>query len=249
MHPSLRYTRHREYPLPKTPWVMQQTWAQLLFMHWRVDAEVMAAALPGGLEPDTCDGSAWIAVVPFTMRDVYPRYTTAVPWLSHFAELNVRTYVNVGGKPGVLFFSLDAANPIAVEIARGWYRLPYLNARMSLNEQEAGWIDYASRRTDNRGRAAELRVRYRPTGLAYRAHPGTLEWFLTERYCLYTLDARGRLMRGEIHHEQWPLQRAEAEVEVNTLAGAAGFALDGTRPELLHFVRGIDVACWPIEAA
>ncbi len=249
MHPSLRYTRHRVYPVPTTPWIMQQTWAQLLFMHWRIAPETMAAMLPGGLKPDLFDGSAWIAVVPFTMRDVYPRYTFAVPWLSHFAELNVRTYVNVGGRPGVLFFSLDAANPVAVEIARGWYRLPYLNARMRLSENADGWIDYASTRTDNRGREAELRLRYRPTGLPYRAQPGTLEWFLTERYCLYTFNDNGRLMRGEIHHEQWPLQRAEAEVEVNTLAQAAGFEVAGTRPELLHFVRGIDVACWSIETA
>lgn len=225
---------------------MQQRWQQLLFMHWRVAPDAMARLLPGGLEPDVCDGSAWVAVVPFTMRDVYPRYTFAVPWLSHFAELNVRTYVNVGGKPGVLFFSLDAANPVAVEIARGWYRLPYLNARMSLVERADGWIDYASTRTDNRGRAAELALRYRPTGLAYRAQPGTLEWFLTERYCLYTFNAHGRLMRGEIHHEQWPLQRAEAEIDVNGLARAAGFDVDDTHPDLLHFVRGIDVACWPI---
>ncbi len=235
--------------MPTTGWIMQQSWEQLLFMHWRVDPNAMAALLPGGLEPDVCDGSAWLAVVPFTMRDVYPRYTMPVPWLSHFAELNVRTYVNVGGKPGVLFFSLDAANPVAVEIARRWYALPYLNARMQLRPNPDGWIDYASTRTDNRGRAADLRLRYRPTGLTYRSRPGTLEWFLTERYCLYTYNANGRLMRGEIHHEQWPLQRAEAEIEVNTLAQAAGLGIAGTQPELLHFVRRIDVACWAIGAA
>lgn len=235
--------------MPTSAWIMQQSWKQLLFMHWRIDPAVMAGLLPGGLKPDVFDGSAWLAVVPFTMRDVYPRHTFAVPGLSHFAELNVRTYVEVGGRPGVLFFSLDAANAIAVEIARRWYHLPYLNARMSLHERADGWIDYSSSRTDARGRSAELRLRYRPTGLVYRSRPGTLEWFLTERYCLYTFNAKGQLMRGEIHHEQWPLQRAEAEIEVNTLAQSAGFDVRGTQPELLHFVKSIDVACWAIGAA
>ncbi len=249
MHPSLRHYRHRVYAMPTSAWIMQQSWKQLLFMHWRIDPAVMAGLLPGGLKPDCFDGSAWLAVVPFTMRDVYPRHTFAVPGLSHFAELNVRTYVEVGGRPGVLFFSLDAANPIAVEIARRWYQLPYLNAKMSLREQADGWIDYSSSRTDSRGRSAELRLRYRPTGLVYRSRPGTLEWFLTERYCLYTFNAKGQLMRGEIHHEQWPLQRAEAEIDVNTLGQSAGFDIVGTQPELLHFVKTIDVACWAIGAA
>ena len=128
-------------------------------------------------------------------------------------------------------------------------RVIYQGHAELLADAADGWIDYASTRTDQRGRPADLRLRYRPTGLAYRAQPGTLEWFLTERYCLYTFNERGRLMRGEIHHEQWPLQRAEAEISVNGLAQAAGFELTGTQPELLHFVRSIDVACWPIVEA
>lgn len=235
---------HRPYPLPAGAWVMRQTWYNLLFAHWPVPVEALRAKVPPQLELDLFDGQAWLGVVPFGMSGVYPRYTFPVPWLSRFLELNVRTYVRWGGRPGVFFFSLDAANPVAVAIARSWYKLPYFNAQMRLHPQPGGWLEYASERVHRDAPPAVLRGRYRPSGDVFFSTPGTLEAFLTERYCLYTV-AAGVVYRGEIHHAPWPLQRAEAELATNTMAAPHGLVLTGP-PALLHFVRSIDTVEWPI---
>lgn len=213
-------------------------------MHWPVAGAAVTALLPDSLEADLFEGEAWVAVVPFRMTGVRPRWTPAMPWISAFAELNVRTYVKPrgGGKAGVYFWSLEASNPVAVAAARGLFHLPYMNAEMWC-EERAGWIEYGSRRTHRGEPAAEFRGRYRGLGEARRT--ALVDW-LTERYCLYTTDGRGALYRGEIHHERWPLREAEAVVEANTMARAAGIALpDG--PPLLHFARAIEVAIWPLE--
>jgi uncharacterized protein YqjF (DUF2071 family) len=238
MHPSLSETAHRPWPLPAGPWVMAQSWHDLLFAHWPIDAAQLRKTLrphiPAALAIDTFNGQAWIGVVPFRMSGVRLRATPVLPVLSAFPELNVRTYVTHGGKPGVWFFSLDAANAIAVSIARAWFHLPYFNARMrcedfstiaSLAKQAGvdreGWIDYESRRTHRNAPSANLRAKYRPTGKIFHAQPGTLEHFLTERYCLYAADGQGRVKRGEIHHVPWPLQQAEAKFSENTMVEAA----------------------------
>ena len=233
---------HRPWPLPAGPWVMAQTWHDLLFAHWPVEAAPLRPLLPAPLQIDTFEARAWLAVVPFRMTGVRLRGTPSLPWLSAFPELNVRTYVTSGGKPGVWFFSLDAANPLAVAIARGWFHLPYFRARMSGTEHE-GWIHYASERTHRQTPAASLECRYRPVGDVFSPRPGTLEHFLTERYCLYTTDARGQFIRGEIHHPPWPLQPAEAEFARNSMTQLLGIEL--TTHPLLHFSRRQDVLVWP----
>jgi uncharacterized protein len=203
---------------------MAQSWHDLLFAHWPIDAAQLRKTLrphiPAALAIDTFDGQAWIGVVPFRMSGVRLRATPVLPGLSAFPELNVRTYVTHGDKPGVWFFSLDAANFIAVAIARAWFHLPYFNARMRC-ENRNGWIDYESERTHRNAPPAVLRAKYRPTGKIFHAQPGTLEHFLTERYCLYAADGQGRVKRGEIHHAPWPLQQAEAEFHENTMIEAA----------------------------
>src|SRR5215468_11352605 len=165
-------------------WVMAQVWHDLLFAHWPVPVETMRASVPPSLELDLFDGRAWLGVVPFRMSGVRLRWTPALPWLSAFPELNVRTYVVAEGKPGVWFFSLDAWNPVAVEAARIWFHLPYFHARMVCEEKQS-WIHYHSMRNDQRAPAALLEARYRPAGERFEARRGTLEHFLTERYCLY----------------------------------------------------------------
>jgi hypothetical protein len=228
---------------------MQQSWHDLLFAHWPVDAELLAALIPPPLRLDTYDGEGWVGVVPFRMSGVVPRGTVALPWLSAFPELNVRTYVNASGpsgpRPGVYFFSLDAGNPLAVSLARRWFKLPYFRAEMDLNDR-GNAITYRSRRTHAGAPAAVFIGSYGPASGIYHSTPGTLEAWLTERYCLYTTDGRGRLYRGEIHHALWPLQRAEAEIETNTMAAAAGIALPATAP-LLHFARRLDVLAWALQ--
>jgi uncharacterized protein YqjF (DUF2071 family) len=244
--PPLHHTDHRPWPLPTEPWVMAQVWHDLLFAHWPIPAAEMAALLPPGLTLDTWEGEAWVGVVPFRMSGVRPRLLPAVPGLSAFPELNVRTYVRVGDKPGVWFFSLDAANPIAVAVARALFHLPYFRAEMGC-EAEGEAIRYASKRTHSGAPPAELRGSYGPIGPVYTSAPGTLEAWLTERYCLYSVNGQGRIYRGEIHHAAWPLQKAEATFERNRVAQAAGIALPET-PPLLHFARRLDVLAWAIQA-
>jgi uncharacterized protein YqjF (DUF2071 family) len=238
----LRDVAHRPWPLPAGPWVMAQSWHDLLFAHWAVDAEELRALIPERLEIDTFDGQAWLAVVPFRMTNVRLRGTPAVPWVSAFPELNVRTYVVYDGKPGVWFFSLDAGNSLAVAIARAWFHLPYFCAQMLCSERN-GWIAYASQRNHSGATPAALQGRYRPTAPAFFPQTGTIEHFLTERYCLYALDGNRRFIRGEIHHRPWPLQQAQAEFASNTMAESIGIAL---KPQpLLHFARRQDVLVWP----
>ena len=243
---SLGEMAHRPYPPPATPWAMRQTWYKLLFAHWKVEARALAELVPPPLELDLFHGEAWVGVVPFGMKNVAPRRVPALPWISKFLELNVRTYVRHQGRPGVYFFSLDAANPLAVEIARRWYHLPYLRADMQL-EERAGWIEYRSRRTDPRASDAELELRYQSLGLPFIASSGTLESFLTDRFRLFTA-REGVAHCAEIHHGPWPLQRARADFGTNSMARAAGIELTAQAPHLLY-AQEIDVVAWsPVKA-
>jgi len=242
MRKILNQTAHRPWPLPRGPWVMAQTWHDLLFAHWRIDVALVRPLIPCELPIDTFDGTAWIAVVPFRMSGVRLRFTPNMPGLSAFPELNVRTYVTVGKKPGVWFFSLDAANAIAVKVARTWFHLPYFHAQM-ICEDRGGTIHYESERMRRGATHGVLRVDYRPVGQVFEPRSGTLEHFLTERYCLYAANHGGNILRGEIHHQPWQLQFAEAEFLQNTMTDAAGVALPHAKP-LLHFSRRQDVVVW-----
>jgi len=221
---------------------MAQVWHDLLFAHWPVEQATLRKHIPPKLEIDTYEGQAWLGVVPFRMSGVRLHGTPPVPWLSAFPELNVRTYVVADGKPGVWFFSLDAANKIAVAIARAWFHLPYFRAHMSCEERN-GWIEYKSGRAHRGAPCGVLFGRYRPTGPVFCPERGSLEHFLTERYCLYASDGNGQLLRGEIHHGPWALQTAEAELTSNTMPEADGIYLPPAKP-LLHFSRRQDVVVW-----
>jgi uncharacterized protein YqjF (DUF2071 family) len=226
---------------------MAQTWRDLLFAHWPVPPEEVRPLVPASLPLDIRDGKAWVGVVPFRMTGIRLRGLPPVPGLSAFPELNVRTYVTGGGKPGVYFFSLDGGSRIAVEVARHFFHLPYVRARLScLTDGDA--IRYSSLRTDRRLPPAELRVAYRPMGPPAHPQAGSLERWLTERYCLYTVDAKNRVLRGDLHHEPWPLQPAAAEIAANTMAAAAGIALPA-EPPLLHFARRLDAVLWALRPA
>jgi hypothetical protein len=237
----LEQVSHRPWPMPDMPWIMTQTWNDLLFAHWRVDAATLASIVPAPLEVETFEGDAWIGVVAFRMTNVAPRGVPAVPFVSAFPELNVRTYVRVAGKPGVYFFSLDAGSALAVGAARTLFGLPYHTATMDVREAE-GAIAYRSARTGAAG-PAEFVATYEPAGRVYFAREGTLDYFLTERYCLYTVsDGAFRL---DIHHPPWPLQRAEAAIHRNTMADGLGIRLPPDAP-LLHFAKRQDVVAWPL---
>jgi len=221
---------------------MAQSWHDLLFAHWPIQPATLRAALPSGLELDTFEGRAWLGVVPFRMSGVRLRWSPPLPGLSAFPELNVRTYARIGDRPGVFFFSLDARSALAVAIARAWFHLPYFRARMSC-VQEGESVRYAHARTDARAAGGALDVAYRPSGEVFLAGAGTLEHWLTERYCLYAAEPDGRVWRADIHHRPWPLQPAEATFERNTIARAQGFELPPAEP-LLHFARRQDTLVW-----
>jgi len=221
---------------------MAQNWHDLLFANWPLPAHVMRRLLPETLELDLYDGQAWISIVPFTMSGVRLRGTPALPWLSSFRELNVRTYVTASGKPGVWFFSLDAANPVAVEVARSWFHLPYFHACMS-SKSGPGGIVYSSRRSDRRGGRETLQASYNARGLQFEAERGTLEYFLTERYCLYAQKPGGGLLCGEIHHAPWKLQEARATLMANTMLEQWKTAISGP-PVVLHYSKLQEVIAW-----
>jgi uncharacterized protein YqjF (DUF2071 family) len=241
-HAILKETAHRPWPMPDGPWVMSQTWNDLLFAHWPVAQDRLRALVPATFELDLFEGQAWLGVVPFHMTNVAPRFVPSLPWISAFPELNVRTYVRVGDKPGVFFFSLDAGNAMAVGAARTLLNLPYYSAEMKVTVD--GRVDYTSRRTATP--AAEFRGSYQAHGNPSTPAPGSLEYFLTERYCLYAVDHQFRAYRLDIHHPVWPLETADAEITLNTMADAAGITLPSMAP-LLHFAKRQDMVCWAPE--
>ena len=233
-------TGHRPWPLPDSEWLQAQTWESLLFTHWRLSAEELRAFVSEELPLDTFDGSAWLGVTPFRLSGLRIRGLPPVPHFSSFLELNVRTYVKLDGKAGIYFFSLDAESALAVEAARRLYRLPYFRARMTA--QDSGQeIDFTSERTEDR--RATFRVHYRWGGAAAAPEPGSLEHFLAERYCLFTLH-EGRVHWAEIHHPPWPLQQAEVEILDNTMP-PPGIELSGE--PVCHFSARQDVVLWGLE--
>jgi uncharacterized protein YqjF (DUF2071 family) len=238
-HSLLDVVDHRPTPLPDAPWIMAMQWRDLLFAHWPVAVKTLRSLIPACLEIDAHDGTGWVGVVPLTMSGVRLRRMPAIP---SFPELNLRTYVRYQDRPGVWFFSLDAHSRLAVATARTFFHLPYFNAEMS-SRSEGDAIHYTSRRTHRNAAPASLEARYRPTGDAVQYAPGSIEHFLTERYCLYTTDRQGRLRRGEIHHRPWPLQPAEARFTTNTLAAASGIHLPDAHP-LCHYAHELDVVAW-----
>jgi uncharacterized protein len=235
---------HRPYPLPEAPWGLSMSWHDVLFMHWPVAEDVLRPLVPPRLRLDTFDGAAWLGVVPFRMSGVRPRFSPSVPLLSEFPEINLRTYVTADGKPGVWFFSLDAHNPVAVRLARATFALPYFDARMA-SEKKGDTVEYRSVRTHRNAPEAEFAGRYRPTGKVEDARPGSIEHFLTERYCLYAARGKhGAVRRGDIHHVMWPLRKAEVEVGRLRMVGQIGTKLPDSAP-LLHYAERLDVVAWP----
>jgi uncharacterized protein len=243
---ALAEVEHRPWPLPDRPWLMGQTWHHLLFAHWAIPPETLQRLIPEPLELDLRDDKAWLGVTPFVIGGLRLRGTPPLPWLSRFPELNVRTYVVYDDRPGIYFFSLDAARVAAVAAARRAYRLPYFHAKMDAR-RDGHSVRYESRRTDASGPSAELRARYEPTGPRMQIDDGSLERWLAERFCLYVVDERKRALRADIHHAPWPLQPAGAVIDRNTMAKPLGLELD---PDpLLHYSARQDTLIWPLEPA
>ncbi len=231
---------------------MAQRWNDLLFAHWPMRVAAIEALLPPDLEADSFQGSAWLGVVPFWMDRIRVNGLPSIPGARQFPELNLRTYVRDRrtGTPGVYFFSLDAGNLLAVMIARSFFHLPYYWAQMSIEPRGEREFAFYSRRLLS-GKPVHFAARYRglgPSRKLVQSRIGTLEYFLTERYCLFTRDPLGRLLRANIHHIPWPLEDAEAEISQNDLAAQIGLTLPDT-PPLLHYSRKLAVYVWQAELA
>jgi uncharacterized protein YqjF (DUF2071 family) len=237
----LERAAHRPWPLPARRWSFHMRWRDLLLAHWPVPIASLAPRIPAGLQLDTFAGQAFVGLVPFRMEAVGPRGLARFPGMTAFPEVNVRTYVVADDKPGVFFFSLDAASPLAVLCARSFVGLPYRLARVRVtHEQEE--VVWSSHRLRVSGR---LSIAYAPCGPLQLALPGTLDHWVSERYCLYSR-AFGRTLRIEVHHEPWPLQPARAEISEETLLAAAGISVSGP-PVTLHFASRMDVVGWSPE--
>jgi uncharacterized protein YqjF (DUF2071 family) len=229
-------TARRPWPLPDEPWWSAQSWVDLAFLHWRVDPDELRQHIGRSVELDTYDGEAWIGIAPFTLTDLRLRGMTPLPRLSTFPELNVRTYVTRGGTPGIWFFSLDAGSTLFVEAAKFLYKLPYVKARMSVR-RIGDHVHYESARP-----GAAFSGSYRGAGPLFQAEPGSLEEFLTERYCLFTEDG-ARAYRADIHHPPWDLQHGEAKVDLNTITP---ISLEQA-PDHVLFSPRQDAVVWPLK--
>lgn len=242
----IEQTSHRPWPLPDQPWLMTQTWHDVLFAHWPVPPEVIRPLVPRDFALDLYGGQAWVGLVPFDMSNVTVRPLPPVPYLSSFAEVNVRTYVTVGNKPGVYFFSLDAERAMAAAAARHLLHLPYHTAAITVQRDGAAVRYHSDRRGATDG---SFSAWYRPTSTAIDTRTDALAHYLTERYCLYHVDHRGRPYRLQIHHPPWPLQRTEAVIACESLLAAAGIERPDARP-LFHYAARQDTLFWgpePIE--
>lgn len=222
--------------------LMHQKWGKLLFMHWRIEEKLLRPLIPAALAIDTYDGSAWIAVTPFTMWDIRASFLPPIPGTSAFHELNVRTYVHLDGVPGVWFFSLDATNTLAVWAARLSYHLPYFSAEMSL-QQSGSEIAYSSKRIDS---PAELQTTWTIHEPLPESEPESLQFFLTERYCLYSA-RKDQLYRARIFHAPWSLRSATLLSLKSTIIESAGLPIPKDEP-LLHYSEAIAVDIWPLQS-
>jgi uncharacterized protein len=237
--------RIAERDAPDLPAFGYQRWEHLLFLHWEWDAAAIQATLPPGLTVDTFDGRAWLGVVPFYMRRIRPRFLPPVPYISNFLELNLRTYVvDAQGRSGIWFYSLDCNRALAVWVARWRFRLAYEHASMQ-SHTDGERVHYASRR---RGDDHTSRYEYAPTAPPTAATPGSLEFFLAERYRLYSF-RDGELLTGKVHHVPYPLQPVDVAAQDARVITLAKLGAPERKPDHTLYARRVDVTVFPIRPA
>lgn len=217
-------------------WVMKQEWHDVLFAHWAIAQETLRPLVPPQLELDTFEGRAWVGLVPFRMSGIRLRGMPALPWVSAFPEVNLRTYVRVGDRAGVYFLSLDGDSRPAVAVARRWFHLPYYRAKMGFSKQD-DTIHYKSRRHHRGAPSVAFRASYAPTGAQAVPAEGSLEQWLVERYRLFTVDPRGRVVRGEIEHPPWELSSARLQARENTMGAGVGLDLRAPPEHMVYSLR------------
>jgi uncharacterized protein len=243
MHLSLTKTDHRPYPLPKGSWRWRQSWNDLLFVHYPCPVEKLRNLVPKSLTIQEFEGICWIGIIPLKMERVMMRPLPDIPYISNFLELNVRVYVEYEGKPGVYFLSLDASNPLAVWGGKNLFHLPYKHADIEFKKENNTNIFHSKRKEGED--QSEFSLSYYPTSDIFEAKPNTLEYFFTERYCLYTLTPHG-VYRGNIHHLPWPHQEAKAKIFSNSILNNFQIPIPSSEPHILYS-KGVDAILWNLE--
>lgn len=233
---------HRLWPLPPSSWKMTQTWNDLLFTHYPINLEVLREIVPEALPLDSYNCVGWIGIVTFRMSSVRLRSFPPIPGTDAFPQVNVRTYINLDGKPGVYFVSLDAANRLAATVARNFFHLPYHYADVTIKHTESCFDFNSKRRSDPQ---AEWVGNYKPISEPYYALKGTFDEWMAERYCFYTIDNKGMPLRCDVLHSPWLLQAAEADVSRNTLLTTQDIKIEKDNP-VFHFSKGVEVRAWPL---
>lgn len=232
---------------PYGPAIMRQRWEKLLFLHWPVDPALIAERLPKGLHVDTFEGKAWLGIIPFFMARVRPSGLPPLPWLSWFMELNLRTYVyDDQGNAGVWFFSLDCNQPLAVEIARRCFNLPYEHAVMHSNITDQH-IEYHSRRKGS-GTTDASYIYETPT-ISETAQPHTLEWFLVERYLLFSCNSAGKIFTGRVHHSPYQISSGGCHQSSTEPIRLSGFPIPIDAPHSVLTAADVDVSIFPLRRA
>jgi uncharacterized protein YqjF (DUF2071 family) len=253
---SLLYSvEHRPWLPPDAQWLISQSWNDVLFVHFAMDPAALRPLVPEVLTLELYDGAAWLTVTPFCTSHLRPSGVPPLPMLSFFSQVNVRTCVRRDDKPGVYNFSADAANLSAVWFARMFFRVQYWHSAIQVSGATVGarksgenTIRFRSRRLHGPAALigpATFDVAYSPEGVAERARPGSLDEFLTERYCVYSYN-RGKLYRTELHHQPWPLQHTGVEIQTNSLGEPLGLTLP-LKPDLCHFSRCNKLLTWAPE--
>lgn len=236
-------TNHRPWPVPSSPWIMRQSWNDLLFIHYPIAIEQLKKIVPHQIPIDTFDGMGWISIVPFKMNNVGIR---GIPFSLQFPELNIRTYVTVDNKPGVYFFSLDATNLPVVFFCNALFNIPYIHSSMNIYSKLSTETMFSCERkkTDKGDISVQFSCRYKAISAPFHTQKGTLDHWLTERYCFYTINKLGHIKRCEISHEQWPIQHAEVDIIHNSLP-IMNDVDKLEQPPLIHYSTGLDVRIWP----
>lgn len=236
---------NQSWPLTCRTWVMQQTWNNVWFIHLPVSSESLRHLIPQRLQIDTYQGQAWIGIVLFVMEGIYLR-GVPVKLFPSFPEINVRTYVTFNGKPGVFFLSLDAEHWVTYTLGKKWFRLPYFYSHIAaLNENQS--FTYHCVRKDRLSPPAAFNGTVTPVSDVYFSKPGTLEYWLIERYRLFSVDSKGRIYSGEIHHVPWPLQKGEGAITMNTLISPFHAAPVTDAKPIFHFSSGVNARIWNIK--
>lgn len=223
-------------------WIMKQTWRDLLFLHWPVEPSLLKSLLPNELDVDTFDGEAWIGIVPFEMSGIRFRCLPFVPFASNLRELNVRTYVKYGNQRGVFFFSLDASHDLGVWIARSFFHLPYYRAKQTMFQQN-GEFHFSSVRTHRGATQSHFQIKYEPVSEPYESKRGDLDFWLSERECLFIVH-NGKVFQGDIKHERWPLQKATFTILEDTLSDGYFYKKEKA---IAHFSKSVTTHLWPFK--